>query len=762
MDDRTRPDPPAEAFDLFISYAHKDDRDEHAGKVEALVEAIKADYERVCGTKLRVFFDTNEIRSMDDWELRILRGLRESKMMVAVLSPSYFSSDYCRKEWEHYVETELAQALPGEGIAPIYIVAHPSFDGDIAALDDRLRHWVKDLKRRQYIDWKEFWPEGARALEKADVRRRLEALPGQISERLRRASVRDGSPHTVPLPSVRFVGRRDEMHALREALVRGQIGAITAVHGIPGIGKSMLAFAYAWGYGFEYPGGRYMINAANLGDLAGGVIALAEPMGVPLSDAERLQPELALAKVKAAFESRRAALIVVDNLDDPALLSASARERALPKGDHIHVLVTTRAEPAGLPLIHCLTLDALQTEDALALLHAFRPLADSPQDDEWKAALAIVGRLGGHALAVEVVGVFLQENPDCSYRAFAESLERDGISLVDETAALEAEGRLAWHTETSIARLLEPTLAALAPDELRLVEYAALLPPDNLPFPWLRELMNADFPPPTRSGPIDPAEKRLQRLDRLRLVVPQTRDGARARGGSGVPAGDARLGRMHRLVQEIVLERMSEIDRLFRDAAVHAAALERGRRIQAEWGRPGLAWELAPLRDLAARWIDSGEREAALLADRIAKPLEHSGRMFESRDLWLRSAELFRRRLDAHPENADDARDLSISYNKLGDLAISSGDPAAARRYYEDGLAIRKRLSAAAPENADYARDLAGSHLRLGGALAELGQPGEGREHLRLCLEVLRGMKARGMHLDPEAEQVLEALESMP
>ena len=70
------------------------------------------------------------------------------------------------------------------------------------------------------------------------------------------------------------------MHALLKDLLQSQIGVITAVHGIPGIGKSMLAFAYAWGYGYKYPGGRFLIQAANLTDLAAGMIALAEPKGV--------------------------------------------------------------------------------------------------------------------------------------------------------------------------------------------------------------------------------------------------------------------------------------------------------------------------------------------------------------------------------------------------------------------------------------------------------------------------------------------------
>ena len=38
--------------------------------------------------------------------------------------------------------------------------------------------------------------------------------------------------------------------------------------------------------------------------------------------------------------------------------------------------------------------------------------------------------------------------------------------------------------------------------------------------------------------------------------------------------------------------------------------------------------------------------------------------MLDVRELWRRSADLFERRLDATPENADYARDLSISYEQ--------------------------------------------------------------------------------------------------
>ena len=171
--------PKRDEFDLFISYAHADDGGEHAGKVTALVALIKADYQRVTCTPLRVFFDTDDIRSMDAWEARILAGLGQSKIMVAVLSPNYSMSDFCRKEWELYVETKLAEALPGEGITPIYVVRHPAFEAD--PVEEEIRQWINDLRRRQYIEWHPFWNEGASALQREDVHRRLAVLPGQIA-----------------------------------------------------------------------------------------------------------------------------------------------------------------------------------------------------------------------------------------------------------------------------------------------------------------------------------------------------------------------------------------------------------------------------------------------------------------------------------------------------------------------------------------------------------------------------------------------------
>ncbi|HCN30432.1 MAG TPA: ATP-binding protein, partial [Verrucomicrobiales bacterium] len=64
--------------------------------------------------------------------------------------------------------------------------------------------------------------------------------------------------------------------------------------------------------------------------------------------------------------------------------------------------------------------------------------------------------------------------------------------------------------------------------------------------------------------------------------------------------------------------------------------------------------------------------------------------------------------------NTEWQRDLSISFNKLGDVARAQGDLAAAAGHYRSGLEIRQKLAAADPGNTGWQRDLSLSLYKLG------------------------------------------------
>ena len=77
------------------------------------------------------------------------------------------------------------------------------------------------------------------------------------------------------------------------------------------------------------------------------------------------------------------------------------------------------------------------------------------------------------------------------------------------------------------------------------------------------------------------------------------------------------------------------------------------------------------------------------------------------------SLELATKLADLEPDNRQYLRDLSVSYNQLGDLD-GRDDPAQARDWFGKGLAIRERLADLEPDNRQYLRDLSLSYDRLG------------------------------------------------
>jgi hypothetical protein len=92
------------------------------------------------------------------------------------------------------------------------------------------------------------------------------------------------------------------------------------------------------------------------------------------------------------------------------------------------------------------------------------------------------------------------------------------------------------------------------------------------------------------------------------------------------------------------------------------------------------------------------------------------------------------------PDRADCQRDLSVSYNKMGDLYRDLGQGEAARKFYLKDLAIAERLAAAEPDRADYQRDLIVSLVRQ----AQMADGPAAREHLQRALGILEELQSGG------------------
>ncbi|MBY0360684.1 MAG: hypothetical protein K2X45_02155, partial [Phreatobacter sp.] len=106
---------------------------------------------------------------------------------------------------------------------------------------------------------------------------------------------------------------------------------------------------------------------------------------------------------------------------------------------------------------------------------------------------------------------------------------------------------------------------------------------------------------------------------------------------------------------------------------------------------------------------------------------------------------------EADPGNAQFQRDLSISWNKIGDLAVAAGDGKAAREAFEKGLAVRQRLAEADPGNAQFQRDLILSHVKLASCS---DQPDD---HYRAALAIVERLQAEG-RIEPKDAWVISDL----
>jgi len=614
--------------DLFISYSR---RDNETGRITELKERIEADYLEFTGEPLQCFFDVGSIHGMDDWRHRILQALRDSQLLLLVLSPNYLASEYCQWEIVEYLKYEHSRAAAGQGVAPVYFVEVPGLDSP--DFDEQAADWIAQIRRRNHFDLRPWHEEGSEALKRLDVAKRLDDLEQtlyrQISK-LRRVAEAQGN---LAGHNPYFVGRETEMQQLHEATGLGRFGVLSIIQGVGGLGKTALAIQYAYAYADFYSGGRWLIPCASKRSLASAIRDLSIDLGITFEQAEKDDDELAAKRVLAELERRalegaeaRAGektppqprtLLLLDNVEVGDMLQPPQTDLISGKR-WLHIVATTRLSDEEFghdPDLHnLLTVDELPLEDAVRLLERHMIGEQFPNEAERRAAEQIAEVLGGFTLAVEVAANYLGERRGrvtCS--DFLQRLRKEGFDQVAPDAR-----RSVRHGEKLVGATLEPTLALLKPAESLVLSYAALLPPDLIPLPWLRPLAADEYPGlgvDAEPGYDDPWLDLVNHLLGLRLLQVVDLD-----PDTGAP----RLVRMHRLTGETVrakknLSEEHQLERLI----FHAVA--RSSHLSQTWFKPDSRWEVEPLVSFADILVSLEHKVAPKLVTCIGEWHEFSG-----------------------------------------------------------------------------------------------------------------------------------------
>jgi len=671
------------SFDLFVSYSR---RDNEQGQVTGLLECIKADFDAFAGRPLRSFFDVNQIHGMEDWRHRILHGLRESRLLLACLSPSYLDSEYCEWEFNEYLKHEIGRAYFGDGVAPIYFVEVPGWTDK--GFEQRCADWVAELRRRQQFDLRPWFHAGEQALQDATLRERMHQLNLGLRERIDRGEKAESGLGNVDTHNPHFIGRTAELRRLRELVALGPVGLLTVVHGLGGVGKTALAVEYAHAFAHEYGGGRWRVRCEGQEDLCTAIAELAAPLGIALREDEKRYTDRQFQRVLA--ELRRLAvenephrcLLLLDNVDNPRLLEP-ARTQRLPAAEWLHIIATTRlgkTDPFSTPGDRAfLPVDELSEAEALELIEAYQPAAQFPSDAEREAAREIANLLGLFTLAVETAAVYLgQFATDVTCTGFLTRLKKEGLSGLDSAAGHTSDG--VRHGVKSLAATLAPTLECLTEPEKLAMSYAALLSADIIALPWIRSLVAEKFPEIGRDaepGYPDPWMTLLRRLLSLRLFQ-ATGTASRQTNRS------LQLVRVHRLVQELVQQQSRTgqdlVLNLSRQFALRASESDAA----ALAGFP--LWEVDCLRSTAQHWLSRGFPGAQVAALKTASALSQVGRYVPAMELGLAVLKALKTGSGGPPVPEVSCRNLIAS------VALSLGDFAAAEEHLTDARELIQDL----------------------------------------------------------------------
>ncbi len=625
-------------YDVFVSYARKDNAEAAGTPISAFVERLKTDFQTHAGRPLEVFFDTDEIHGMADWERCLQSGLRESRLLLCCLSPNYFSREYCRWEFFEFKKSEIGKAYFGENVAPLDLLPLPAPEDP--AYPAACKDWIAQLRRSQYLDFRA-WCDGgspeARVAATAAMRREL---CEQIWRRVQFAERAERSPGNVGRHNVHFTGRKLELEAISKALNSCQLGVLTTVHGMGGLGKTELALAYAHASAHEYGGGRWQLVCTGRDSLDLVLTRLREPdcLNFEFSDAEKIDLELQRKRVLRELHDRALAadpprcLLILDNVDTPDLL-APAQVKDLPAENWLHVLATSRLGERELCGEHkdrqFIPVDELPPDMALELLLSFQP-HDEPRDpDERQAAAEIVRLLAGFTLAVEAAGVYLgiSRVEGVTFADYLELLRAEGLEGL-ETSTAEAKVRVRYD-KASLRAALKPTLERLTRAERVVLDCAALLPPEAVALPWVRRLAVqelSDLGQAAKPGYPDPFLSALAELRDLRLLAPEQEGTAGPEGAARATRSETRdalvgrgrfshpnLTRMHPLLRELLRQDMAPETREAREQALETLVRERVAALVALVGDrvttlgiatcwTKLRWELHVLEAVAWTW----------------------------------------------------------------------------------------------------------------------------------------------------------------
>jgi class 3 adenylate cyclase/tetratricopeptide (TPR) repeat protein len=481
-----------------------------------------------------------------------------------------------------------------------------------------------------------------------------------------------------------FVGREDALAEIAAALEGlGGRAAITALHGLRGVGKTVLAAAYAERHRADYRA-TWWIRAETEPGLRADLVGLAVRLQWVAAD-EKEEPALAAVRERLRQEGD-GILLIFDSARD-----AEALRPWLPRGGASRIIVTSNAPNWG----------AVATPVAIRVwpkeTGADFLIARTGRQGERTAAEALSEALAGLPLAHEMAASYC-DRTGTSFAAYRGKFDAAPVHLLD----IDKDAPTEYHDRLTVAKTFALAIEEAAkqhPAAETLIVHAALLAPEPIPlflFTEGREEFGEELASLLADDGLDEAVAALRAFALIdREAIPDERD----------PAITTDSVRLHRLVREVAAgRREGSALGAARRALIEAMASVYPQDV--DRGRPA-AWPRARRLDAPAMALVSGDASLPQGAEIAASLLMDGLGRYRTGVLaaYAPARPLFEQAL-AIREKAlgPDHPDTAMSLHNLAFLVRDQGDLATARPLYERALAIREK--ALGPEHPDTATTL--------------------------------------------------------
>jgi tetratricopeptide (TPR) repeat protein len=480
-----------------------------------------------------------------------------------------------------------------------------------------------------------------------------------------------------------FLGRETSLAAVEAALARyeGRV-AITALHGLRGVGKTTLAAAYAERHRGDYRA-TWWIRAQTLETMRADLVGLGVRLKWVAADEKE---ELALAAVMERLRNEgQGLLLIYDNATD-----AEALRPYLPRGGAARVLVTSNAH-TWRGVAQSVEIRLWPKEVGADYL-----LARTGRGSERAAAEALSVALGGLPLAHEQAAAYC-ERLDMPLAEYHRRFDATPAGFLDDARHAPAE----YHDGLTVAKTFALAIekaARLHPAAEPLIVHCALLAPESIPL-FLFSEGRETFEEPFRSAlEGDGLIEAVAALRTFALVDRETIADERD------PAITTDCIRLHRLVRQVAAERCEE----------QAQEVTRGRLIEAlhqafreeTWWDIAL-WSRARRLDALVALLVGGDTSLPAGSERTSAELLCRLGLFLTSAFadYARAMPLHKRAL-AIAEATFGAEDAltAASLHNVARVLYDQGDLGGGRALFERVLAINEKVLG--PDDPNVARDL--------------------------------------------------------